>query len=154
MTQKSNDDIAALPRIELVFQHRVLTADGKLLYAWAEGTDGTGKMHYYSGRRNIAPHASPGNCYSFPHVNGSEVYGGQFARFVRAIDGERLTEWAAKDRATWLEILRLREEKKAGSNDALIDALAPLREAYFRVKPQQRQQLLAWMVEHITNPSR
>ena len=137
------------PRVELTYLYRGEGTTGKLLYVWAE-EEGNGNKRYYAGPRNIVRHAAPGDVYRFP-CEGTSIYTGSAAKLVKTLEGPLVVEWAALDRAAAQTFALRREEKRAGDRDQLKEALDPVVKAYWRLGAPQRAQLLAWIVNYISN---
>jgi len=65
-------------------------------------------------------------------------------------DREQRAAWQVTDQTKGQEIALKKEAKKAKRDDAVLECLAPIREAYQRARGMQRNLLLARAVQYIT----
>jgi len=95
---------------------------------------------------------SAGIVYSIeqPADNLNSVYTGTARYHSMWPDEERRAAWQMADQTAGQQIALAKKAKKAKSDDAVLECLEPIREAYQRARGMQRSLILARAVQYIT----
>jgi len=151
------------PTILLMFVSRCLLSDskeGRVYYQVTErqledgdlGDDDP--MQITLGAKGASKHmgGSAGIVYRVeqPPDNPDRFYIGTAQYVATWPDREQRAAWQMQDQTMGQKIALMKEAKKAKRDDAVLECLAPIREAYQRARGMQRNLLLARAVQYIT----
>ena len=85
-----------------------------------------------------------------PSNNPEQIYTATAEYVGMWPDQEQRAAWQVADQAAGQKIALMKAAKKAKKDDAVLDCLAPIREAYQRARGVQRSLILARAVQYIT----
>lgn len=141
----SEEEIAKLPLLKLVYCYRFLDTAGKVLNVWMD--EETRDKRIFGG----GVKASPGMRYTFPALEGGEAILTSRKKYVgRWSDLQEVSVWEARDLEEELRHKALLNEKDEKKSGPLNQAVKVVREAYkLQGTAQKRSRFLIWLVDEL-----
>lgn len=142
----SQEEIAALPKVQLVFRYQFFTTDAKILYAWKDVK--TGKDQVYTTK---VRGQAPGMIFEFPVLNdGNDLFIKRGKFIGRHPDRAEVLMWEGRNFEEGRKQLAHKAMEREKDSGPLQQAVNDLRVAYASQGTfQKRARFLVWLVDEL-----